>query len=334
MSQQNVELVRRWFQLFDRGEMEAALQHVDPAIETIEGAELPGAARYLGHAGLATAYDHWAGQWDHFRMELNELIDAGSDVVAITRHHGTGRASGVAVAAHVAYVFTVKDDKLVRLRVFNTKAQALEAVGLREQAISPHNVDVVRRSFEAFDARDVDDLVNTSDPEAEWLPFPAQLEGIVYRGHEGIRQFVRDMDEDWEAFRIEPLELHNRGERVAVIGRVRALGRHSTLDIDSLAGFVFELRGGRIRGVTSHSNPDAALEAVGLRDSGMSLENVGIGGLHAAHGGRNLVPATRDLVGQLGPHAQPETVLAVWAEAPVGRTYIPMTPFGRSDVPR
>jgi hypothetical protein len=43
MSQQNVELVRRWFQLFDRGEMEAALQHVDPAIETIEGAELPGA---------------------------------------------------------------------------------------------------------------------------------------------------------------------------------------------------------------------------------------------------------------------------------------------------
>jgi ketosteroid isomerase-like protein len=113
----------------------------------------------------------------------------------------------------------------------------------------------VRRSFEAFNARDVDDLVDMSDPDAEWLPFRAQLEGIVYRRHEGIRQFVRDMDEDWQAFRIDPLELHDRGERVAVIGRVRALGRASTVDIDSLAGFVFELRGGRISAVTSHSNP-------------------------------------------------------------------------------
>ncbi len=109
MSQENVQLVKRWFQLFDRGEMEAALQHVDPAIETIEGAELPGAARYLGHAGLAMAYDHWASQWDDFRMELQELIDAGGDVVAVTRHHGTGRASGAAVEADVAYVVTVED---------------------------------------------------------------------------------------------------------------------------------------------------------------------------------------------------------------------------------
>jgi ketosteroid isomerase-like protein len=108
--------------------------------------------------------------------------------------------------------------------------------------MSQENLAVVRRSFEAFNARDVDDLVGLSDPDAEWLPFRAQLEGIVYRRHEGIRQFVRDMDEDWEAFRIDPLELHERGERVAVIGRVRAVGRQSTVDIDFIAGFVFELR--------------------------------------------------------------------------------------------
>jgi ketosteroid isomerase-like protein len=65
-------------------------------------------------------------------MELKELIDAGGDVVAVTRHYGTGRLSGVAVEALVAYVFTVEAGKLVRLRIFNTRAQALEAVGLRE----------------------------------------------------------------------------------------------------------------------------------------------------------------------------------------------------------
>jgi ketosteroid isomerase-like protein len=66
------------------------------------------------------------------RVEVNELIDAGSDVVAVTRHHGTGRASGVVVEGLVAYAFTVENGKLVRMRIFNTKAQALQAVGLRE----------------------------------------------------------------------------------------------------------------------------------------------------------------------------------------------------------
>ena len=122
----------RWFELVGRGEHGAALQYVDPAIETHEGVELPGAASYFGHAGLAMAYEHWASQFDDLRIELKELIDAGRDVVAVTRHQGTGRASGVAVEALVAYVATVEDGKLVRLRIFNTKTQALEAAALRE----------------------------------------------------------------------------------------------------------------------------------------------------------------------------------------------------------
>ena len=56
--------------------------------------------------------------------------------------------------------------------------------------MSQGNVDVVARSFEAFNARDVNELVGLSTPDCEWLPFRAQLEGIVYRGHEGIRRFV------------------------------------------------------------------------------------------------------------------------------------------------
>jgi ketosteroid isomerase-like protein len=132
MSQEDVEVVMRWFELVGRGEHGAALQYVDPAIETHEGVELPGAASYFGHAGLAMAYEHWASQFDDLRIELKELIDAGRDVVAVTRHQGTGRASGVAVEALVAYVATVEDGKLVRLRIFNTKTQALEAAALRE----------------------------------------------------------------------------------------------------------------------------------------------------------------------------------------------------------
>jgi ketosteroid isomerase-like protein len=129
--------------------------------------------------------------------------------------------------------------------------------------MSQEDVEIVRRAFEAFNVRDVDGLLRLCADDCEWVPLRAQLEGIVYRGHEGVRQFVIDMDEDWEAFRIDPVQFHEGRERIAVIGQVGARG-HSGVDVDSLAGFVFELHQGRIRRITSHSDPDAALEAVGL----------------------------------------------------------------------
>jgi ketosteroid isomerase-like protein len=69
------------------------------------------------------------------------------------------------------------------------------------------------------------------------------------------------MDEDWSQFRIDPVELHELGDRVVAIGRIRALGRGSGVDVDSVAGFVVELRDGQIIRVTSHSDPETALRA-------------------------------------------------------------------------
>ena len=77
--------------------------------------------------------------------------------------------------------------------------------------MSRENVNVVRRSFQAFNARDVNEPVSLSTPDCEWLPFRAQLEGSVYRGLEGIRRFVIDVDDDWEGYQIEPVEFHQRG---------------------------------------------------------------------------------------------------------------------------
>jgi ketosteroid isomerase-like protein len=127
--------------------------------------------------------------------------------------------------------------------------------------MSQENVETVRRSFEAFNRRDADRLVALCHSDCEWLPFRAQLEGMVYRGHEGVRRFLGDMDEDWSQFRIDPVELHELGDRVVAIGRIRALGRGSGVDVDSVAGFVVELRDGQIIRVTSHSDPEAALRA-------------------------------------------------------------------------
>jgi ketosteroid isomerase-like protein len=131
------------------------------------------------------------------------------------------------------------------------------------RVMSQENVEIVRRAFDAFNARDADELVSLWAEDCEWRPFRAQLEGIVYRGHEGVRQFLSDIDEDWEAFRIDTLEFHERLGRVVVIGRVSARGRGSSLEIDSIAGFVHELDRGQIRRITSHSDAEAALAVLG-----------------------------------------------------------------------
>jgi ketosteroid isomerase-like protein len=132
--------------------------------------------------------------------------------------------------------------------------------------MSQRNLDVMRQGFEAFNERDVDRLISLSDPECEWLPFRAQLEGITYRGHEGVRQFFADMEDDWSSFRVDVLELHDREDRVAMLGRARGRGRGSGVDIDAVAGFVGEMRNGRIIRLTSYSDPQAALEAIGIRE--------------------------------------------------------------------
>jgi ketosteroid isomerase-like protein len=131
--------------------------------------------------------------------------------------------------------------------------------------MSQENVEIVRRSFEAFNRRDIDQLISVCDPGCEWLVFRAQLEGTRYRGQEGVRRFVDDVDDDWAQYRIDPLDLRDRDEWVVATGRVDAVGRGG-VDLDVVAGFVIELRNGRIVRVTSHSDPDDALEAVGLAE--------------------------------------------------------------------
>ena len=90
--------------------------------------------------------------------------------------------------------------------------------------MSEQNVEVARRAFAAFNAGDVEGLVETSHPDCEWLPFRAQLEGETYRGHDGVRRFFNDMQEDWREFQIEVVELREVGGRVVLVGHIEGLG--------------------------------------------------------------------------------------------------------------
>ena len=73
----------------------------------------------------------WLDDFADLRFELEELIDAGEQVVSVQRIIARARASGVATELRYATVNTIRNSKIVRGREYWPRGEALEAVGLR-----------------------------------------------------------------------------------------------------------------------------------------------------------------------------------------------------------
>ena len=86
---------------------------------------------YHGHEGVRQFWRDGLSVSGEVDLELEELIDAGDQVVAVTREHGVGRASGVPVASIAVSVWTFAGGKVIQMRVFDDRQQALEAAGLK-----------------------------------------------------------------------------------------------------------------------------------------------------------------------------------------------------------
>jgi ketosteroid isomerase-like protein len=127
------------------------------------------------------------------------------------------------------------------------------------------HVDLVRRGLDAFNRKDAVALVETLDPDAELVPMRSVLEGGAYQGHQGLRRFMEEMDDDWESFQLAGEEFRAVGQdRVLVLGRVVARGRASGVDVDSPAAWLCYVRAGRVARVRFYSDPAEAIEAAGL----------------------------------------------------------------------
>jgi ketosteroid isomerase-like protein len=86
---------------------------------------------YRGHEGVRSFWRQWLEAWESIEFRLDELIDAGDEIVALLWQVNRGRASGVEVPqGEWAQVWTLRDGRVVRVRAFGDPAEALRAVGL------------------------------------------------------------------------------------------------------------------------------------------------------------------------------------------------------------
>jgi len=131
MSQENVEIAGRAYAAFNRGGVEAAMAF-HPEIEIHDFPEIPDTRTYRGHDGFRALYRNLDVLFEDMRWEPVEYIDAGDNLIVMTRTVGKGRGSGVEVEATVGHVWTIRDGKARRLRLLGDRGGALAAVGLSE----------------------------------------------------------------------------------------------------------------------------------------------------------------------------------------------------------
>ena len=133
MSRENVEVMQRFHDAFNRRDVDAlvALMHPDVEFVPITG-RLEGTV-YRGHAAIRAFIQSFDQDWEIFQTVPAEFHDFGDCVMSLGTWQSRGRASGLDLNAHPgAWVAWMRDGKIIRQETFTDRGQALEAVGLSE----------------------------------------------------------------------------------------------------------------------------------------------------------------------------------------------------------
>jgi len=135
MSDENVEVVRRLTDVMDSEGFAAAfpvfLEAAHADVEWREDPAWPGSANYRGVEQVREVILDRMDTLD-FDQRTEDLIAADDKVVALVRWRGRGRTSGAEAELSMAIVWTVLERAITKVEFFLDRAEALEAVGLRQ----------------------------------------------------------------------------------------------------------------------------------------------------------------------------------------------------------
>jgi ketosteroid isomerase-like protein len=133
MSQENVNIVREAFESFLGGDQEKTAQLLDPEVEfhgTVGGLQEGQIAH--GQSEIDQTFESEDLEaWEERRLEPEEFIDAGDDVVVLLHEYRRGKGSGVELETETAVVVAVSGGRVVRIQGYMDRGAALEAAGLR-----------------------------------------------------------------------------------------------------------------------------------------------------------------------------------------------------------
>jgi ketosteroid isomerase-like protein len=133
MSQENVALVRRMYDLVSLGDIDGLVNLIGPGFELHENVLAPDAAVYHGEEGLAKWLEAGLEAFVDFRFEPERFIERGDWVFVPVHAFGRGKGSGAPFTAQYVTAFRFRSGKAVFAASYEDLSAALEAVGLSEQ---------------------------------------------------------------------------------------------------------------------------------------------------------------------------------------------------------
>jgi ketosteroid isomerase-like protein len=132
MSRENVEVVERAFGAFNRRDIPAFLDLLDPDVEWVPVLGVLEGRVYRGHEDVQRWVEDLAPDWEFFEVYAEELRDLGDRVLIFGHWHARGRASGGESEQPGAWLYEIKGGKVVRMQTFTDRAEALAAAGLED----------------------------------------------------------------------------------------------------------------------------------------------------------------------------------------------------------
>ena len=135
MSQENVDVVRRYIEAFNQGDFAAAMAaYADDVVLVVDEGVVPtNAGTFAGRAEVGDWFADWFRSFARgYRLQIEEVRSVDDRVFMVGHHSGRGRSSGAVLNWSVAYAFTVEAGKIARLELYAARATALKAVGLEE----------------------------------------------------------------------------------------------------------------------------------------------------------------------------------------------------------
>jgi ketosteroid isomerase-like protein len=135
--------------------------------------------------------------------------------------------------------------------------------------MSEENFEVPRRLIDAYARGDIPSFLEFLDPDVEWVPIMATLEGRVYRGREGVVRWLDELASDWEYFEPRYEDYRDLGDLVLILGSWRARGRASGVELENQpAAWLYEIENGKVVRMRTFTDRSEALEAAGLPKPG------------------------------------------------------------------
>jgi ketosteroid isomerase-like protein len=132
MSPENLEIVRRATDAYNRGDVDGLLEDWAPdAVLDWSRSRGPDAGVYRGHAEVRAFMRQFLATFAEVRIELDEPVEVEDGRVVVENiSHLRGR-DGIEVQARAAWLITIRDGKQTSLTLYQTRQEALDAAGLR-----------------------------------------------------------------------------------------------------------------------------------------------------------------------------------------------------------